>query len=114
MIAEVNLAYQPGLILMDGLEAFVGGGPARGKRVAPGVILTGTDRVAVDAVGVAILRAFGTTGAVSRGPIFEQEQIARAVELGLGVSDPGEIALVTADAESESFAAQIRDSLMRR
>jgi uncharacterized protein (DUF362 family) len=113
MIAEVNLAYRPDLILMDGLEAFVKGGPAQGQRVAPGVILAGTDRVAVDAVGVAILRAFSTTNAVSRGPIFEQEQIVRAVELGLGVSDPGEIALITADPGSESFAARIRDILMK-
>jgi uncharacterized protein (DUF362 family) len=114
MIAEVNLGYRPDLILMDGLEAFVKGGPARGKRVAPGVILAGTDRVAIDAVGVAILRAFGTTRVASRGPIFEQEQIARAVELGLGVNDPSEIALVTADPQSASFTARIRDVLVRR
>jgi uncharacterized protein (DUF362 family) len=113
MIAEVNLAYRPDLILMDGLEAFVKGGPAQGQRVAPGVIVAGTDRVAVDAVGVAILRAFSTTNAVSRGPIFEQEQIVRAVELGLGVSDPDDIALITADPGSESFAARIRDILMK-
>jgi uncharacterized protein (DUF362 family) len=112
MIAEVNLAYRPDLILMDGLEAFVEGGPARGKRVAPGVILAGTDRVAIDAVGVAILRTFGTTPTVSRGPIFKQEQIARAVELGLGVTDPDEIALVTADRPSGSFAALVLDTLL--
>jgi uncharacterized protein (DUF362 family) len=112
MIAEVNLAYRPDLILMDGLEAFVEGGPARGKRVAPGVILAGTDRVAIDAVGVAILRTFGTTPTVSRGPIFKQEQIARAVELGLGVTDPDEIALVTADRQSGLFAALVLDTLL--
>jgi uncharacterized protein (DUF362 family) len=112
MIAEVNLAYRPDLILMDGLEAFVEGGPARGKRVAPGVILAGTDRVAIDAVGVATLRTFGTTPAVSRGPIFKLEQIARAVELGLGVTDPDEIALVTADRQSGLFAALVLDTLL--
>jgi uncharacterized protein (DUF362 family) len=112
MIAEVNLAYRLDLILMDGLEAFVEGGPARGKRVAPGVILAGTDRVAIDAVGVAILRTFGTTPTVSRGPIFKQEQIARAVELGLGVTDPDEIALVTADRQSGLFAALVLDTLL--
>jgi uncharacterized protein (DUF362 family) len=114
MIAEVNLAYQPDLILMDGLQAFVEGGPARGQRVAPGVILAGRDRVAIDAVGVAILRSFGTTRSVSRGAIFEQAQIARAVELGLGVSGPGEIGFMTDDPESESFAARICDILVRR
>ena len=46
--------------------------------------MAGTDRVAIDAVGVAILRHFGTTAEVSRGSVFEQEQIARALALGLG------------------------------
>jgi uncharacterized protein (DUF362 family) len=114
MIAEANVPYRPDLVLMDGLTAFTEGGPARGKRVEPGVILAGTDRVAIDAVGVAILRHYGTTRAVSRGPIFEQEQLARAVELDLGVGDPEEIELVTPDAASESFAADIQDVLTRR
>ena len=110
MIAEVNAAYQPDLILLDGVEAFVDGGPARGKRVEPRVILAGTDRVAV---GVAVLRYFGTTPAVSQGPIFAQEQIARAVELGLGVDGPEKIELVTDDPASAAYAAEIREILMR-
>jgi uncharacterized protein (DUF362 family) len=99
---------------MDGLAAFTEGGPARGKQVQPGVILAGTDRVAIDAVGVAILRHYGTTQAVSRGLIFQQEQLARAVELDLGVDDPEQIELVTPDGASESFAAEITDILTRR
>ena len=72
------------------------------------VILAGTDRVAVDAVGVAILRYFGTTAEVERGRIFEQEQIARAVELGLGVNGPDQIELVTDDPDSAAYAEEIR------
>ena len=113
MIAEVNTAYQPDLIVLDGLEAFVDGGPARGKRVDAQVILAGTDRVASDAVGVAILRYFGTTPAVSQGSIFQQEQIARAVELGLGVDGPEKIELITDDPDSEAYAAQIQEILTR-
>jgi uncharacterized protein (DUF362 family) len=113
MIAEVNAAYAPDLIVLDGIEAFVNGGPAKGKRVDAEVILVGTDRVAVDAVGVAILRHFGTTAAVSRGPIFEQEQIARAVELGLGVSGPEGIELVTDDPDSRTYADQIQEILLQ-
>jgi uncharacterized protein (DUF362 family) len=113
MIAEVNAAYQPDLILLDGVEAFVDGGPDRGKQVEAQVILAGTDRVVVDAVGVAILRYYGTTPAVSQGRIFQQEQIARAVELGLGIGSPGEIELVTDDPDSEAYAAEIREILMR-
>ena len=39
--------------------------------------------------------------------IFEQEQIARAVELNLGVSGPAAIELVTADAESRALAGRL-------
>jgi uncharacterized protein (DUF362 family) len=112
MIAEINTAYQPALIVMDGVEAFVSGGPANGERVQPEVILAGTDRIALDAVGVAILRYFGTTTEVEGGRIFEQEQIARAVSLGLGVSHPEEIALLTDDDASAEYAAQIQDVLI--
>jgi uncharacterized protein (DUF362 family) len=89
----------------------VTGGPAQGARVAANVVLAGTDRVALDAVGVAILRLFGTTPEVSRGKVFEQEQIARAVELGLGVAAPEKIRFVTGDADSAAYAAQIMEVL---
>jgi uncharacterized protein (DUF362 family) len=113
MIAEINTAYTPALIVMDGVEAFVDGGPDSGTKVKAGVVLAGTDRIAVDAVGVAILRLFGTTREVSRGKIFEQEQIARAVELGLGVESPAKIEIVTADADSEAYAGRITELLMQ-
>lgn len=108
MIAEINAGYRPDLVVLDGVEAFVTGGPDQGKRVAAEVILAGTDRVAIDAVGVALLRSFGTTPEVSRGAIFAQEQIARAVELRLGVGGPGAIELVTGDAASAAYAQKIR------
>ncbi len=112
MIAEINAAYTPALIVMDGVEAFVQGGPATGTRAPTEVILASTDRVAIDAVGVALLRMFGTTPQVSEGRIFEQEQIARAVELGLGVDGPEKIEFITGDAESEAYAAEIRNVLI--
>jgi uncharacterized protein (DUF362 family) len=96
---------------MDAMQAFIDGGPDRGTRVAPGLILAATDRVALDAVGVAILRWYGTTPDVARGPIFEQEQIARAAKLGLGVSSPSEIGLITPDEKSAAFAAPLKDLL---
>ena len=111
MIAEINTAYSPDLVVLDGVEAFVDGGPDRGTKVEAKVMLAGTDRVAIDAVGVAILRLLGTTPEVSGGSIFERDQIARAAELGLGVSSAKQIQLVTGDSESEAFAAQVRDIL---
>jgi uncharacterized protein (DUF362 family) len=112
MIAEINAAYRPDLVVMDGVEAFVEGGPAQGKKVSPGVVLAGRDRVALDAAGVAILRAFGTTPEVNHGRVFEQEQIARAAELGLGASGPEQIDFVTADAESAALAEEVRQLLL--
>jgi uncharacterized protein (DUF362 family) len=56
-----------------------------------GVLVAGSDRVAIGAVGVDTLRSLGTTAEVNRGLIFEQEQIARAIELGLGVKLPDQI-----------------------
>jgi uncharacterized protein (DUF362 family) len=75
-------------------------------------MLASADRVAIDAVGVALLRYYGTTPEVSRGRVFEQEQIARAAELGLGVTGPAQIELVTDDAESASYADEIRRVLL--
>lgn len=107
MIAEVNLAYETDIVIMDGIEAFVRGGPEDGDRVSPEVMLAGRDRVAIDAVGIAILRHFGTTPEVSEGKIFGQQQIARAAELGIGVHSASELELVPLDAESQKFADKI-------
>jgi len=112
MIAEINAVYTPSLIVMDGVDAFVDGGPATGKMVSPSVVIAGTDPVAIDAVGVAILRLFGTTPQVSQGKVFEQEQIARAVELGLGIGSPEQIRIVTGDYESEVYANLISKFLL--
>jgi len=111
MIAELNLLYRPAVVLLDGLEAFTDGGPEKGTKVVPGVMIAGTDRVAVDAVGVAVLRLYGTTPAVSRGRIFEQEQLARAAALGVGVGGPEQIFLVTDDRAGEEFLARLRPVL---
>ena len=113
MIAEINTAYSPDLVVLDGVDAFVKGGPDQGTRVQANVILAGNDRVAIDAVGVAILRLLGTTSQVSQGRIFEQDQIARAIELGLGIKSPDQIQLVTDDPESEALATQVRDTLFK-
>jgi uncharacterized protein (DUF362 family) len=112
LIAEINTAYSPELIVLDGVDAFVNGGPARGTRVEAGVMLAGSDRIAIDAVGVSILRLLGTTPEVSQGPVFQQHQIARAAELGLGVKSPDQIQLVTGDGESEAFARKVREVLL--
>ncbi|HEY3419026.1 MAG TPA: DUF362 domain-containing protein [Methanomassiliicoccales archaeon] len=111
MIAEMNVAYRPKLIIMDGVEAFVDGGPMTGTRWQANTTLASDDRVAMDAVGVAALKMHGTTKAIESKRIFEQDQIRRAVELGIGVSSPEEIELVPVDDASEGLVAKLRDTL---
>jgi uncharacterized protein (DUF362 family) len=108
MIAELNLGYKPEFIIMDGVEAFVDGGPSNGKKVDAHVLIGGTNRVAVDAVGVAILKELGSNEAIMSKKIFEQEQIERAVELGLGSGRSGQIEFVTPDAASRAYAEKIK------
>lgn len=107
MIAEINTAFEPELILLDGVEAFVDGGPATGRRVAGEVMLAGFNRVALDAAGVACLKHLGSNPAIMERPIFAQEQIARAVELGLGPGSPEQIALRPADGASRDYAQAV-------
>ncbi len=94
MIAEVNRFYNVDLVVMDAVEAFVNGGPERGDLVEPNLMLASRDRVAIDAVGVAILRGYGSTEEVMDGGIFELEQIRRAAEIGVGVKSALDIRLV--------------------
>jgi uncharacterized protein (DUF362 family) len=95
MIAEINQAFKPALVVLDGVEVFVDGGPMSGRRVQGNVFLASTDRVAVDAVGVAVLKSLGSNPAIMNSKIFDQEQIARAVELELGAASPADIELLS-------------------
>jgi uncharacterized protein (DUF362 family) len=107
MIAEINTAYKPDFIIMDGIKAFTTGGPHEGTTVEPGILVGGEDRIAVDAVGVAVLRKYGTTPEVSKGKIMDLEQLARASELEIGTCSADEIDVVPVDEGSEEAAEEI-------
>jgi len=111
MIAEISKFYRTDLVVMDATEGFTTGGPDKGKLIHPEVIIAGTDRVAIDAVGVALLRSYGTMRDVTEGRIFEQEQIARAAELGVGIASAADIRLFPLDEGAESVAARIQAQL---
>ena len=107
MIAEINNHYKADLVVMDGIEAFVTGGPEQGQKVAPGVLLASRDRVAIDAVGVSILKMYGARGKVGEADVFEQDQLRRAAELGIGVKSADEIELTPLNQESQADAERI-------
>lgn len=111
MIAELNTGYRPQLIVLDGVSAFTDGGPSRGELKSGNVMIAGDDRVAVDAVGLAMLKLLGANRTIMDRRIFEQEQIARAVELGLGAAGPDAIDIVTGDADSLACADALRGVL---
>jgi uncharacterized protein (DUF362 family) len=111
MIAEINEPFKPHLVIMDGIEAFVDGGPATGKRAQGNVFWASSDRVAADAVGVALLKHLGSNDRIMNRKIFEQTQIARAVELDLGASSPAQIELVPADGKSREYCDRVREIL---
>jgi uncharacterized protein (DUF362 family) len=111
MIAELNAGYTANLVVLDGVSAFTDGGPSRGELKAGNVMIAGADRVAVDAVGVAMLKSLGSNQAIMGRPIFQQEQIARAVELQLGAGSPDAIEIVTGDSDSRACADRLREIL---
>lgn len=111
MIAEINKFYETDLVLMDAATGFLSGGPEKGKLVSPNLLIASKDRVAVDAVGVALLRHYGSTPEVMNGRIFDQEQISRAASLGVGVNSGDEIDLVPLDDESRNAGDTIRKVL---
>lgn len=113
MIAEINLAYEPQLIVLDGVEVFTDGGPMEGTRKRANVIISGTDRVAVDAVGLAVLKEQGSNSTIMGRKIFEQDQMKHAAAIGLGATMPEEIGIVTKDSESKIYADKLTDILMK-
>lgn len=107
MIAEINKHYNVDLVIMDAIKAFLNKGPETGKIAEPNLLLASNDRVAIDAVGVAILRNYGVETSIAKGPIFELDQIKRAAELGIGVKSSDEIELISLNNEAEADVKNI-------
>jgi uncharacterized protein (DUF362 family) len=111
MIAEINNLYNLDFVVMDGIKAFITKGPESGIVVEPDLLLASRDRVAIDAVGVAILKLYGAKGKVGEETVFEQDQLKRAAELGFGVKSADEITLTPLNAESQEDAQRIENVL---
>ncbi|MFU8858143.1 MAG: DUF362 domain-containing protein, partial [Deferrisomatales bacterium] len=107
LIAEINLPFRPDLVVLDGVDVFVDGGPMTGRRAKGDVFLASADRVAADAAGVAVLKSLGSNPAIMGTRVFEQRQIARAAALGLGAGSPAALELVAADEGSRPYRDRI-------
>lgn len=113
-IAEIHsLAPQPKLVILDGRDLIITGGPDSNNRIQPlpsfkknpytGIMLAGSDTVAIDAAGVALLKTQKhVAGWIRRHSIWEMPMFRRARELGLGATQADKICLKT-DSEEDLF-----------
>ena len=118
-IAILNGAFTPLLCIIDATWAIVNGGPEGigldAVRTRPGLILAGTDRVALDAAAVALLKQQLATVEVSQPdevhevlvstPVFAFDQIVQGAALGIGTGVAAEIALDFMDVDATLAAA---------
>lgn len=113
MIAEINKFYKVDFVIMDAIKAFISGGPEKGTVVEPNLLLASRDRVAIDAVGVTILRMHGASSLMKKS-IFELDQIRRAAELGVGAKSASAIKLTPLDDKSQEAANKIERILKKQ
>lgn len=84
IIAELNLAYRPAINIADGTKVMYSGGPWRGDEAPLGLLLASYDRVACDAVAVALMKTFPATHErIADRRVWDQKQLRHAREIGL-------------------------------
>ncbi|MBI3753830.1 MAG: DUF362 domain-containing protein [Deltaproteobacteria bacterium] len=93
LIAEMNIAYHPHLNIVDGTRIMIEGGPWEGTSSDTNLIIASGDRIAADIAGLKIIKDFGRWKMVVEKDVWEQKQIKRALELGLGAGR-GEIKVI--------------------
>jgi uncharacterized protein (DUF362 family) len=97
MIAESNLVYKPNFYISDATKCFVTDGPNIGTLREPGIVIATSDVIANDVMGLALLKTLGTIHKIQNRSVWEQPQIKRAVELGLGVKSRNDIEIKSDD-----------------
>ncbi|GKS58541.1 hypothetical protein YTPLAS18_20680 [Nitrospira sp.] len=93
-IAELNLSIHPALHVADATTIMIDGGPSSGKAAKANLILLSGDRVALDAVALALLRSYGAWAKDLKLRVWDQRQIKRAGELRLGTRGPEHMSVV--------------------
>ncbi len=85
-VAEINILVKPDLIIMDGTRSLVSYGEAddSGEVRDTNLIVASGDRVANDIIGLSVIKSYGLWPPVVEKDVWEQDQIKRAMELGLG------------------------------
>jgi uncharacterized protein (DUF362 family) len=87
-LAEVNLCWQPDLIIMDGRKAFVTGGPDKGQLVEPGLVIASGDLIAIDIEAMKVLLAYNASNRLPADP-WQLPQVVTALKHRIGVEKDG-------------------------
>jgi len=95
-LVELNLAYSADLIVADATEILVDRDLTPSKAVKPSIIIAGSNRVATDAVCVALMKLHGAHR-VSDRPVLDHKQLKIGERLGLGSPRIRDIDLRTAN-----------------
>ncbi len=114
VVSEINAAYRPDLNIVDGTKVMYAGGPGRGEEAEMGLILAGGDRIACDAVAVALMKTFPTDQRMKERGVWEQTQIRHAQKLGLGINGPHSLELEIHHLQAPSPELQSRLEEMRK
>jgi uncharacterized protein (DUF362 family) len=96
-----NLAVPNDLTVIDGLRCYVDKGPNFTEMVNPGLIIVGSNRVAVDAVAVGVLKHYKAYGLENK-PIKNYTQFKLAEKLDLGSLENGKIELIPKNMTDDS------------
>jgi uncharacterized protein (DUF362 family) len=112
VVAELNLAYRPDLNIADGTKIMVEGGPWEGRAEEANLVLASGDRVACDVVGLALIKSYGRWKRLLPVSPWEMGQVRKAVELGLGAENAGEMELATASLDGDPvFRARMEKAI---
>jgi uncharacterized protein (DUF362 family) len=110
--AELNLTYTTDLIILDGIKCFTTGGPYEGKLVEPGIIIAGGDRVAVDAIGVAMLKQLRAEGIANR-QVSGHVQLKWAAERGMGNLNADKIEIRASNPENDPTFSDLLSNIKK-
>ena len=81
-VVEMNLLYQPDLIIMDARKCFITGGPSKGEVREPGLIFASGSRVDIDIEEVKTIQKYKGNSLADKNA-KELPQIKYARELGI-------------------------------
>jgi uncharacterized protein (DUF362 family) len=99
-VVDLNLAYSADLVIADATKVIVNKRPSQGSAAEPGLIIASGNRVASDAVSVALMRLHGADRVMERR-VWDHEQFKIAKNRDLGPTGLGGIALRTANLEGD-------------